>query len=119
MPIPNTNTYGSQSTAASQWPSRLAFLAALIFTLASSGTNLIYGWSKGSDLGSSLVWASVSTSPDETSEIAGFAPHAWYRFREAGQALARDGETPGTRHPTAGHPIPGSATRACRRIRWH
>jgi len=25
----------------------------------------------------------ISTSPFETSEIAGFAPHTWYRFREA------------------------------------
>lgn len=44
----------------SRWPSRLAYAAALIFTLASSGTNLLYGWSKGTDLGTSLVWAAVS-----------------------------------------------------------
>src|SRR6476646_9960890 len=42
------------------WPARLSFIAAGLFTTASSGTNLIYGWSKGTDTGSSLVWAAVS-----------------------------------------------------------
>ena len=42
------------------WPARLSFVAAGLFTLASSGTNLIYGWSKGTDPASSLVWAAVS-----------------------------------------------------------
>src|SRR6476469_6909969 len=42
------------------WPARLAYTAALLFTIASAGTNLIYGWSKGSDTASSLVWAAVS-----------------------------------------------------------
>jgi hypothetical protein len=36
--------------ATSHWPSRLAYAAAGIFCLASGGTNLIYGWSKGGDL---------------------------------------------------------------------
>ncbi len=42
------------------WPARLAYAAALIFTAASGTTNLLYGWSKGTDFGSSLVWATVS-----------------------------------------------------------
>ena len=42
------------------WPARLAYTAAGIFAAASAGTNLIYGWQKGSDLGGSLVWAAVS-----------------------------------------------------------
>ena len=42
------------------WPARLSFIAAGLFTMASGGTNLIYGWSKGTDTGSSLVWAAVS-----------------------------------------------------------
>jgi hypothetical protein len=42
------------------WPARLAYLAAGMFTGASGGTNLLYGWSKGSDLGTSYVWAAVS-----------------------------------------------------------
>ena len=42
------------------WPARLAYTAAGIFVAASAGTNLIYGWQKGSDLSSSLVWAAVS-----------------------------------------------------------
>src|SRR6478672_10818395 len=44
------------------WPARLAYIAGGLFTLASAGTNLIYGWSKGADLGSSLVWAAVSVA---------------------------------------------------------
>ena len=42
------------------WPARLAYAAALIFTAASGTTNLLYGWGKGTDFGSSLVWATVS-----------------------------------------------------------
>lgn len=52
MMIPTTN--------GGLWPSRLAYTAALTFTLASTGTNLLYGWAKGTDLGTSLVWAAVS-----------------------------------------------------------
>lgn len=50
------------TTTGARWPSRLAFCAAFIFTLASGGINLIYGWQKGGDLPNSLVWASVSLS---------------------------------------------------------
>jgi hypothetical protein len=42
------------------WPARLAYVAAALFTAASSGTNLIYGWNKGTDFSGSLVWAAVS-----------------------------------------------------------
>jgi hypothetical protein len=42
------------------WPARLSYIAAGLFTLASAGTNLIYGWSKGTDTATSLVWAAVS-----------------------------------------------------------
>jgi hypothetical protein len=48
------------TTAAGLWPARLCYTAAGIFSLASGGTNLIYGWNKGTDLPSSLVWAAVS-----------------------------------------------------------
>jgi hypothetical protein len=48
------------SMRGSTWPARLSFAAASLFTLASGGTNLIYGWSKGTDTASSLVWAAVS-----------------------------------------------------------
>ena len=48
------------TTAAGVWPVRLCYAAAAIFSLASGGTNLIYGWNKGGDLPSSLVWAAVS-----------------------------------------------------------
>ncbi len=49
------------TTGASPWPARCAYLSASIFTVASGGTNLIYGWQKGTDLAGSLVWAGVST----------------------------------------------------------
>jgi len=37
-------------TTSGRWPSGLAYTAALTFTLASAGTNLVYGWHKGFDL---------------------------------------------------------------------
>ena len=52
----------AHSTPADRWPSRFAFASAAIFTLASTGTNLLYGLSKGTDLASSIVWASVSVA---------------------------------------------------------
>ena len=48
------------STRGPTWPARLSYMAAGLFTFASAGTNLIYGWSKGTDTASSLVWAAVS-----------------------------------------------------------
>jgi hypothetical protein len=44
----------------SPWPVRLTYLAAALFSLASGLTNIIFGWSKGADTASSLVWAAVS-----------------------------------------------------------
>jgi hypothetical protein len=48
------------TTVESRWPSRLAYCAAMTFTLASGGTNLLYGWNKGTDPISSLIWAAIS-----------------------------------------------------------
>ena len=48
------------TTAGSRWPARLAYAAAAFFSVASGGTNLIYGWTKGTDTATSLVWAAVS-----------------------------------------------------------
>jgi hypothetical protein len=48
------------TTAGSHWPVRLAYSASALFSLASGGTNLIYGWLKGTDPASSFVWAAVS-----------------------------------------------------------
>ena len=42
------------------WPARFAYASAAVFSAASSITNIVYGWQKGSDLPSSLVWAGVS-----------------------------------------------------------
>lgn len=48
--------------AGSQVASRLAIAAAVIFTLASAATNLIYGISKGVDLPTSIVWGAVAVA---------------------------------------------------------
>jgi hypothetical protein len=45
---------------ASPWPARLAYCAAGIFISASGGTNLAYGWAKGSDVVTSTIWAGVA-----------------------------------------------------------
>ncbi len=42
------------------WPQKLAYTAAGLFTVASGGTNLIYGLAKGTDPATSLVWGAVS-----------------------------------------------------------
>src|SRR5262245_9357004 len=48
------------TTGGSPWPARLAYLSAAIFSAASGITNLNYGWSKGTDAASALVWAGVA-----------------------------------------------------------
>jgi hypothetical protein len=48
--------------AGATWPARLAYCAAAIFTLASAGTNLNYGISRGADAPSSAVWGAVSVA---------------------------------------------------------
>jgi hypothetical protein len=48
------------TTAANPWPERAAWLSATIFIGASGATNVIYGWQKGTDLATSLVWAGVA-----------------------------------------------------------
>ncbi len=50
----------SHISAGAPWPVRFAFFASAIFLSASGATNLIYGWQRGIDLPSSLVWAGVS-----------------------------------------------------------
>ena len=49
-------------TTSRRAPVVLAYTAALLFTLASGGTNFIYGWSKGTDLPSSIIWSAVSVA---------------------------------------------------------
>jgi hypothetical protein len=48
--------------AGTRWPSRLAYVAAAIFTGASGAINVTYGWAKGSDLAGSLTWAAVAAA---------------------------------------------------------
>ena len=45
---------------ASPWPARAAYFSAAIFIAASGTTNVLYGWSKGDSLATSLVWAGVA-----------------------------------------------------------
>jgi hypothetical protein len=48
------------TTAASPWPARAAYFSASIFISASGVTNVIYGFNKGDNLATSLVWAGVA-----------------------------------------------------------
>jgi hypothetical protein len=46
----------------SPWPARCAYAAAGLFSAASGITNLLYGITKGTDFGTSLVWGAVSAA---------------------------------------------------------
>jgi hypothetical protein len=48
------------SATASPWPARAAYVSAAIFVAASGGTNVSYGWAKGSDPITSTIWAAVA-----------------------------------------------------------
>src|SRR6476469_8067963 len=48
------------TTTASPWPGRCAYISATIFIAASGAPNIVYGWSKGDSLPTSLVWAGVA-----------------------------------------------------------
>lgn len=48
------------ASRASTWPAKIAYASAGIFSLASAGTNTLYGWSRGADIASSMIWASVA-----------------------------------------------------------
>src|SRR6478736_3779674 len=48
------------TTTASPWPGRCAYISATIFIAASGATNIVYGWSKGDSIATSLVWAGVA-----------------------------------------------------------
>jgi hypothetical protein len=50
------------TTLAVCWPARLAYAAALLFSAASTITNFLYGIAKGTDFGTSLIWATVSVA---------------------------------------------------------
>ena len=45
---------------ASPWRARAAYFSAAIFIGASGTTNVVYGWSKGDSLATSLVWAEIT-----------------------------------------------------------
>ncbi|RTL67522.1 MAG: hypothetical protein EKK41_16870 [Hyphomicrobiales bacterium] len=52
----------TSTTSASRWPARAAWLSAAIFSTASISTNTVYGWSKGTDLPTSIIWAGVAAA---------------------------------------------------------
>ena len=62
------------TAAAGPWPARCAYISAAIFLAASGTANVVYGYSKGSDLASSLVWAGVAGA------VALLAALAWPAF---------------------------------------
>jgi hypothetical protein len=50
------------TTANVCWPSRLAYAASLLFTFTSAATNAVYGFNRGADLPSALIWLLVSVA---------------------------------------------------------
>jgi hypothetical protein len=42
------------------WQAQIAYGAAFLFTLTSASTNALYGFRKGADLPSALIWLAVS-----------------------------------------------------------
>lgn len=46
----------------SPWPARAAYVAAAIFIGASGAVNITYGWHRGTDLPTSIIWASVAAA---------------------------------------------------------
>lgn len=47
---------------AASWQSKVAYAAAALFTLTSASTNALYGWQKGADGPSALIWLTVSVA---------------------------------------------------------
>jgi hypothetical protein len=45
---------------ANPWPARAAYFSAAIFISASAATNIVYGFSRGDTLATSIVWAGVA-----------------------------------------------------------
>ena len=58
----DNNSAKDLQAPSSQFASTLAIVAAVIFTVASGATNLIYGISKGIDLPTSIVWGAVAVA---------------------------------------------------------
>lgn len=48
--------------SSSPWPARAAYVAAAIFIGASGATNVAYGWQRGVDLPTSIIWAAVAAA---------------------------------------------------------
>lgn len=68
------------TTTANRWPARCAYTAAAIFISASGTANVSYGWGKGSDFASCLVWAGVAGA------VAILAAIAWPAFIKSVEA---------------------------------
>ena len=50
------------TSAARCWPAHLAYAGAGLFTLTSAATNALYGFRKGADLSTSLIWLALSVA---------------------------------------------------------
>jgi hypothetical protein len=70
------------------WPARLGYCAALIFAAASITTNAVYGWGKGGDVASALVWCGVSIAAGFVQVLAWPALVATVDRRQWGKAIA-------------------------------
>jgi hypothetical protein len=55
---------GSKCT--STWQAKIAFACTVLFSLASIGTNAVYGWNKGDTLPSSIIWAALAIAVGAT-----------------------------------------------------
>jgi hypothetical protein len=76
------------TTGGSPFTARVAIAAATIFAAASITTNAWYGWSRGADLPSSVVWAGVSIAAGLTQVLSWPALVTTIDRRQWGKALA-------------------------------
>jgi hypothetical protein len=70
------------------WPAHLGYCAAVIFAAASITTNAVYGWGKGADLPSALVWSGVSIAAGFTQVLSWPALVVTLDRRQWGKAVA-------------------------------
>jgi hypothetical protein len=73
------------TATASLWPSRAACFSVAVFIGASGATNVPYGWQKGIDLPTSLVWSGVAGA------VAVIFPLSWPPLANFAK-LFRDGQ---------------------------
>ena len=76
-------TQESERSTVTSWQARTAYAAAAIFTLASGSANALYGFNKGTDIPSGLVWLVVSIA------VTALYTLAWPAFFQASKLSMR------------------------------